>query len=649
MTPFQALGGLGQGGYVYVTGVDGATLIGKGWPNTNALDPLFRGINTRIRQDAQLVQSLQGVFSAYAILDITAVAAPGLQLLTATINGVSQISAAVNLVNGDPTASAAAVVANINAYVAIPDYRAVSFGGTVYIISNVAGSGPNGDVFAFTVDVGVTATGEDVQGGQDNSALYDGLLGHRYFIDIGATDPAVLSGTEITTAVYASLRPGLPSVITAVPTGSKINVERTGADITVIVASGGASVVIDEIVNPDAVVGDIVRLHGTSAASSILVQTASGGTTNLYPSGGADFLSEGLEDTLVLQYGNDATTGLGWYSQGATKQPVDVADLRAASIPASPTGLTSIALVNGGLVSTVNPNTQSHDIRITGSGYVLAGNNTFTGTNAGTEIVGDTLTYYGNGATATYAGGAIIIAGKTVPESVAATGQWKAEVICTSVGPAVWFCKAIESDFSTTQFIDNAHILDGVIDLGVKGLAASATDALYPVNTINGTKLIDASIPAGKYGAASIALTDLDAAVQASLGSNIIVSKVTVATADVLQLNATPYQLIAAPGAGFAIEVLAVYGRIVFNTTAYNTNVTMQLLCGAGGQPLYQSALILTAAATRILGIPGVAPTSILTEYVVENTAINLYVTAGNPLAGDSDLELYLTYRIITL
>ena len=116
-------------GYVYFADVNGA-LIGYGIPN-DVNNDVFGDVRKLILSDALPRQSMQGSSYPFCILNISAVAGAGLNLNTFTVNGVSIISGAVGLTNADPTASAASVAANINAYVSIPDFRAVSFGGTV--------------------------------------------------------------------------------------------------------------------------------------------------------------------------------------------------------------------------------------------------------------------------------------------------------------------------------------------------------------------------------------------------------------------------------------------------------------------------------------------------------------------------------------
>ncbi len=127
--------------------------------------------------------------------------------------------------------------------------------------------------------------------------------------------------------------------------------------------------------------------------------------------------------------------------------------------------------------------------------------------------------------------------------------------------------------------------------------------------------------------------------------------KLTIATADVLTLNATPIELIAAPGAGFAIEVFSASVKIVYNTTAYATNTTLQVI--TSGSVIEQAELdVLAASASTYKTLPkplAAVLVAIPTAQLIDNAAVNVTVKTGDPTLGDSDITIYGTYRIIQL
>ena len=125
-------------------------------------------------------------------------------------------------------------------------------------------------------------------------------------------------------------------------------------------------------------------------------------------------------------------------------------------------------------------------------------------------------------------------------------------------------------------------------------------------------------------------------------------AKLTIATADVLQLNTTPIEIVAAPGAGYAIEVLSASFKMVYVTTQYATNFNIQILTsGANTQQLEIDALNASVTTNRTFEKSFTnAPTA---TQLLENAAVNVTVETGDPTAGDSDITIYVTYRIITL
>ncbi len=125
-------------------------------------------------------------------------------------------------------------------------------------------------------------------------------------------------------------------------------------------------------------------------------------------------------------------------------------------------------------------------------------------------------------------------------------------------------------------------------------------------------------------------------------------ASLTIATADVLTLNSAPIEIVAAPGSGFAIEVLSASMKVVFNSVAYATNTALELT--SSGADIKQFDGDLLGATVSKIGLINrdYRPTSGQTQ-IIENAALNVSVDTGNPTAGDSDIKVYVTYRIITL
>lgn len=124
-------------------------------------------------------------------------------------------------------------------------------------------------------------------------------------------------------------------------------------------------------------------------------------------------------------------------------------------------------------------------------------------------------------------------------------------------------------------------------------------------------------------------------------------ASVTIASAEVLQLNSTPIEIIAAPGAGFAIEVISAVVHVNFNTTAYDAGTLLILSSGAPG--FYQLIANDVLTATTEIYSTFSAVQGIQLGNLIENESIAVMANVSNPNFGDSDITVYVTARKITL
>ena len=118
-------------------------------------------------------------------------------------------------------------------------------------------------------------------------------------------------------------------------------------------------------------------------------------------------------------------------------------------------------------------------------------------------------------------------------------------------------------------------------------------------------------------------------------------------SASVLTLFTTPYLLIPSPGAGYYIQVLTAACKVNFNTTAYATNTSLNILTDTATRVQHSFSNVLNATLSRISVssqqvISGAADTQLISD-----KGVYLKAQTGNPITGDSDIIIYLTYRII--
>jgi len=130
-------------------------------------------------------------------------------------------------------------------------------------------------------------------------------------------------------------------------------------------------------------------------------------------------------------------------------------------------------------------------------------------------------------------------------------------------------------------------------------------------------------------------------------GVSIYEVKLVIPTADVLTLNSVPIELIPAPGVGFAIELISASMKMVFNSVAYATYMRVLLLTAGAAQKQveFHNTVLSSASST----FNSTSTNALSGTKLIENAAVNATVDVGDPTAGDSDITIYATYRIITL
>jgi hypothetical protein len=110
-------------------------------------------------------------------------------------------------------------------------------------------------------------------------------------------------------------------------------------------------------------------------------------------------------------------------------------------------------------------------------------------------------------------------------------------------------------------------------------------------------------------------------------------------------LNTTPITIVGAVS-GYAIEVVSASVKIDFNTTAYATNTFIQLIVQGATTAQYGGGILNATVATN-KKLPEISTTSATTTQLITNADLKVSVLTGNPTAGDSDITVYVNYRLI--
>lgn len=144
---------------------------------------------------------------------------------------------------------------------------------------------------------------------------------------------------------------------------------------------------------------------------------------------------------------------------------------------------------------------------------------------------------------------------------------------------------------------------------------------------------------------------DLKSYVQGtSIAPTIYSDSILIKSVDVLNSNTTPIKLVNAAGAGKGIVILpsiVIEGK--YNTTAYTTNLTMQVYSSTSTNAQYVFTNVLNFNTNRTtFGSQQVASSAANTQ-IIDNADVLLKTTGGNPLAGNSDIVIHFQYIIIDL
>jgi hypothetical protein len=126
---------------------------------------------------------------------------------------------------------------------------------------------------------------------------------------------------------------------------------------------------------------------------------------------------------------------------------------------------------------------------------------------------------------------------------------------------------------------------------------------------------------------------------------------VTIPSADVLTLNTTPIDLVPAQGANTIIVPTTILAEMDYNTTPYATNGNLVIKSGGGWfVAAAEDTQFLFGTVSRIVNIMVIEnDKSATTVQYVANQPLTVEVLTDNPTAGDSDIRIFGTYKVIDI
>lgn len=617
--------------------------------------------NTELNRRAFMLEGLLAgawATSEYASTEFTITAVGGATNINSiTINGVNVLGGVVAATVGDPTQTAIGLATSINGFVSTPDWRAVPIAGAtsakLRIIANTAGSSMNGFTTVVTASTPANITIDPTPQNDTAGGTTPQSIRKKFWINTSASAPEgdTTGATDITDFIATTHNSMARErqTVTAV-NSNMIDINRVGRDKSVIIDPGVANATINQINMPGAVRGDRLILRGEDGGSGFTFNHSSGGTQNLYFNGNLSFSSNGPDKFIVMMWDVDALGVEGWYEVSRSDgKVIDPASARAGGLEVpsvAGTYTATLPLATGtlsvepGATGTPPANTTyKATVKVAGTVTLAANQNvSLSSASAGD---GDKVYISGEGSAVTLGGFTLTVAGITIRSNLALSGKW----IVTAyydIGAAAWV-PSLFIDPSTAGWVDSsADIPANSIDLGAKGVANSITSTEYGALSVDTAALANNSVSFAK----------LDASVQAQLGNltGFNGASLSIPTAQVLTLNGTPQTIIPAAGVGTVIEILSVMGSITFNAAAYATNLNIQLVNTGSTEPLFEDNSLLASTISKtvqfgkVAGASGAGNTQVLT-----NTGVDVYVQTGNPAVGDSDIKIYVLYRVVTL
>jgi hypothetical protein len=127
--------------------------------------------------------------------------------------------------------------------------------------------------------------------------------------------------------------------------------------------------------------------------------------------------------------------------------------------------------------------------------------------------------------------------------------------------------------------------------------------------------------------------------------------KITIPTAQVLTLYTTPVAFGLTVPVGYYLRVLGCDGYLDFNTIAYATNgkLLIKTVGTTDPQAGWSGAQFLFGTTNRYSTGSLTSGTSVTSNQLISGADLEAYIDIGNPTAGNSDIDIYLTYTLIEL
>ena len=222
-----------------------------------------------------------------------------------------------------------------------------------------------------------------------------------------------------------------------------------------------------------------------------------------------------------------------------------------------------------------------------------------------------------------------------------------------------------------TKITDKVKLISNLVNINTKAIADEIARATLTESNLDfaigveETSRINAD--ALKANIASPTFTGIPNSTTAAIGTNttqiattafvtnaissaggVTTTKVSLTTAQIKTLGTTRRVLLSAPGVGKTYDVLSVMIKTNFNTTPFNSSLDdLHIRYSTANTSLYNSANFINQTGSYIL-YPDLGYSNANNAQITVNDDLEIY-NLSNATLGDGSMDIYITYKIITL
>jgi hypothetical protein len=134
-----------------------------------------------------------------------------------------------------------------------------------------------------------------------------------------------------------------------------------------------------------------------------------------------------------------------------------------------------------------------------------------------------------------------------------------------------------------------------------------------------------------------------------NLGNGLFNARINLTSSDILSINSTPVEIIAAQGAGTAVELLFASASLTFGTTAYTSagNLRFKYIGDAEADFIggFVNGFLTSASTVRHRA----NRTGVTNNEENENTGVEVFVNGSDPTLGDSTVVVEALFKIFKI